>query len=328
MPATTPRFPDARAVLCGDIGGTHARFRIARGDRPGEAVVERVLAVADHPTFADALAAFLAAAGGAPRRAAFAVAGPVEGTRARLTNAPWTIDAEEVGRRFGIDRVRLVNDFEGAAAGIAHLAPQSLVPLQRGERHAGAPRLVIGAGTGLGVAFAVPDGDGLRVLAGEGGHVPFAPQDDEQRALHAFVASSLGRVTAEHLLCGAGLERLHAFARARAGLAAQALPEGAASVTTRAGAGDAVAGHAIALFCSILGAVAGDHALTLMTRGGVFVAGGIAPRIAGPLADGRFVSAFRAKGVHAALMVRFPVDLVVDPHLGLTGAAALAAQRT
>jgi glucokinase len=322
-----PIGPDT--VLAGDIGGTNARFRLAPASRPAEPIVERVLPVAGHATFEDALATFLAEAGvGAPRTAAIAVAGPVQGSTAKLTNAPWTIDAGAVARRFGIARVRLANDFEAAAAGIGHLPPESLDSLQRGARQAEAPRLVIGAGTGLGVAFAVPTPGGTRILGGEGGHVPFAPQDEEQRALHDFVAAEVGRVTAEHVLSGAGLVRLHAFARVRAGTAAPAhhdLPHGAATVTERAKGGDPAARRAVALFCTILGAVAGDHALTLMTRGGVFVAGGIAPRLALALADGRFLVAFRAKGVHSALMEAIPVDLVHDDRLGLTGAAALAA---
>jgi len=320
-----PIGPDT--VLAGDIGGTNARFRLAPASRPAEPIVERVLPVAGHATFEDALATFLAEAGAsAPRTAAIAVAGPVQGSTATLTNAPWTIDAGAVARRFGIARVRLANDFEAAAAGIGHLPPESLDSLQRGARQAEAPRLVIGAGTGLGVAFTIPMPGDPRILGGEGGHVPFAPQDEEQRALHDFVAAEVGRVTAEHLLSGAGLVRLHAFARARTGTAAHDdLPQGAASVTERAQGDDPAARRAVALFCTILGAVAGDHALTLMTRGGVFVAGGIAPRIAAALADGRFLAAFRTKGVHAALMETIPVDLVRDDRLGLTGAAALAA---
>jgi glucokinase len=327
--ATRPQI-GLDTVLAGDIGGTNARFRLAPASRPAEPIVDRVLPVAGHATFEDALATFLAGAGvGAPRHAAFAVAGPVQGPTAKLTNAAWTIDAGAVARRFRIARVRLANDFEAAAAGIAHLPPESFESLQRGARQAEAPRLVIGAGTGLGVAFTVPTPEGgTRILGGEGGHVPFAPQDEEQRALHAFVAVEVGRVTAEHVLSGAGLVRLHAFARSRAGTPPPThkdLPRGAASVTELAQRDDPAARRAVALFCTILGAVAGDHALTLMTRGGVFVAGGIAPRLAPALADGRFVAAFRAKGVHAALMEAIPVDLVRDDRLGLTGAAALAA---
>jgi glucokinase len=315
------------AVLCGDIGGTNARFRIAPGDRPGAPIVERVVPVAGHATFADALAGFLTGAGTAvPRCAAFAVAGPVQERVAKLTNASWTIDADAIAARFGLRRVRLVNDFEAAAAGIGHLPAASLAPLQVAGRDATAPRLVIGAGTGLGVAFVVSVAGRTQVLAGEGGHVPFAPQDDEERALHAFLAADLGRVIAEHVLSGAGLVRLHAFARSRLpGAGAGDAAIDAAAVTAGAAAGDPAARRAIELFCGILGGVAGDHALTLMTRGGVYVAGGIAPRIGTALADGRFIAAFRAKGVHAPLMARMPVDLVVDERLGLTGAAALAA---
>lgn len=327
-PAAPPDFA-SEPVLAGDIGGTNARFRLAPASRPSEPQAELVLPVSGFASFDDALAAFLAEAGvRATRTAAFAVAGPVQGSTARLTNAPWTIDADAIARRFAIARVRLVNDFEAAAAGIEHLPAASLQPLQHAERRSGAPRLVIGAGTGLGVAFAVPDPSGTRVLGGEGGHVPFAPQDEEQRALHAFLAADFGRVTAEHVLSGAGLVRLHAFASTRMGRQAPTTIDtglGAADVAAAAGRGEPAAQRAIALFCTILGAVAGDHALTLLTRGGVYVAGGIAPKLADALADGRFVTAFRDKGVHAGLMTAIPVDLVTDEYLGLTGAAALAA---
>ena len=329
MTDATRTHSGADTVLAGDIGGTNARFRIAARSRPGVPLAERVLPVASFATFADALAAFLAEAGvPVPADAAFAVAGPVQGSTAKLTNAPWTIDAGAIATRFGLARARLVNDFEAAAAGVLHLAPASLETLQRGERRADAPRLVIGAGTGLGVAFAVPTPAGTRILAGEGGHVPFAPQDDDERALHGFVAAEVGRVAAEHLLSGAGLVRLYAFACRREGSTAPApaaLPHGAATVTDLARGGDPAARRAVRLFWTILGAVAGDHALTLMTRGGVFVAGGIAPKLAFALADGDFLAAFRAKGVHAPLMAAMPVDLVREERLGLTGAAALAA---
>jgi glucokinase len=329
MTSTTRPPAPVETVFAGDIGGTNARFRLAPAARPAEAIVERVLPVSGHATFEDALRAFLAETGDrAPRTAAFAAAGPVRGSTLKLTNSPWTIDAAALAGRFGIHRVRLVNDFEAAAAGIEHLPAASLACLQHGKRFADAPRLVIGAGTGLGVAFTVPMPRGSRILGGEGGHVAFAPQDTEERALHEFLAAQLGRVTAEHVLSGAGLLRLYAFARARAGVGPPArgeLPHGAASVTERAQADDPAARHAIALFCSIFGAVAGDHALTLMARGGVFVAGGIAPKLAPAFADGRFIAAFRAKGVHASLMASMPVDLVLDERLGLTGAAALAA---
>jgi len=329
MAHATPPGTANDTVLAGDIGGTNARFRLAPAGRPAAPTHERVLAVSGYAAFEDALAAFLReAAVPVPRRAAFAVAGPVQGATAKLTNAPWTIDAGAVARRFGIAHVRLANDFAAAAAGIEHLPAGSFAPLQPGERDADAPRLVIGAGTGLGVAFAVPGPGGTRILAGEGGHVPFAPQDDDERALHAFLSADHDRVIAEHVLSGAGLVRLHAFARARLGAAAggsDALPHGAASVAELARSGDPAAQRALALFCAIFGAVAGDHALTLMTRGGVYVAGGIAPKLAATLADGRFVAAFRAKGVHATLMASLPVDLVLDERLGLTGAAALAA---
>jgi glucokinase len=324
------------AFLAGDIGGTNARFLLAASTPPESSPpVERDLPVRDFPTFVDALRAFLAAVPSGTRdaidAACLAVAGPIEGNRVKLTNAPWSIDGREIAAAFRIREVRLVNDFHAVAEGIASVAPGDLLTLQAGLPRAGAASLVIGAGTGLGVAWLIPCGARAHVVTGEGGHVGFAPADDEQLALWRFLAPSLGRVTAEHLLSGPGIVRLYMFAASQLrGDAAATLPpdvlrEGAAAVARRAhDASDATARHAIALFGALLGAVAGDHALSAMALGGVYLAGGIAPKLARDLAAGPFVHAFRAKGVHAELMERVPVAIVLDERVGLRGAAGLA----
>lgn len=315
-------------VLAGDIGGTHARFALARAQGAGVALVhQRIVPVRAHADPASALADFLRdAPAPAPRTGCLAWAGPIDGARARLTNGAWSIDAAAVAARCGLDRLALVNDFHGAAAGIDALAPADLVPLHEAAPDPAGARLVIGAGTGLGVAYALRDDRGTRVVAGEGGHVAFAPLDEAQVALLVHAQRALGRVTAEHLVSGSGIVRLYGYCCARdaAEVPDDVHRDGAAAVSRRADAGEARARDALALFCAIFGAVAGDHALACLATGGVYVAGGIATRLAARMADGRFRAAFLAKGVHADLVRRMPVWLVRDELLGVKGAALLA----
>ncbi len=328
-----PRFlsdlPQPMVILAADIGGTHARFLLGRSDA-GRLVVldEATSLVAAHETPEQAVADFVGRTKPSRiDRACFAIAGPVEGRSAHLTNARWRIDADALAVRLGIDDVALCNDFEAAACGLHALDPSACVTLQAGAAEdrataAKQARLLIGAGTGLGVAYLLAEGTGQRVVAGEGGHMAFAPSDDEQTALLVHLRPQLERVTAEHLLSGAGLERLYAFAcLGKGSVPDDVREEGAAAVARRFAAGESEAVHAVRLFASIFGAVAGDHALCVLAMGGVYVAGGIAPRFAGAFADGGFMAAFKSKGSHAALMARMPVHLVCDVRLGLRGAA-------
>ncbi|HVF65796.1 MAG TPA: glucokinase [Casimicrobiaceae bacterium] len=309
------------------MGGTHARFLLAEFAAARLVVVDEAsFSVASYDSIETACEAFVARSPVVHvDRACLAVAGPVEGRRARLTNAPWTIDADVFAARFSIGDVRLCNDFEAAAYAIDALDASACIVLQAGQRDVTGPRVLIGAGTGLGVAYLLKEAGATRVVAGEGGHAGFAPADAEQIELVRFLAPSLGRVTAEHVLSGPGLVRLYAFAnRDRASLPEDVRAEGAAAVAQRFAAAEPEAVHAVQLFASILSAVAGDHALAMLATGGVYIAGGIAPRFAGALRE-RFVRAFAAEGPHAQLMARIPVTLVTEPRLGLIGAARRAA---
>jgi glucokinase len=255
-------------------------------------------------------------------RACLAVAGPVERRVAQLTNASWRIDADALSAHLAIPDVVLRNDFEAAAAGLDDVDPALCTTLQQGEFSAALPRVVIGAGTGLGVAYLIPGRSGPRIVAGEGGHAGFAPADARQIELLRFVLRETPRVSAEHLLSGAGLVRLYAFVSGD--MPADVRERGAPAVAARFDSGEPAAAEAVQLFASILGAVAGDHALAVLATGGVYIAGGIAPRFAGVLAQGSFVAGFGAKGRQAALMARIPVRLIGDSRLGLLGAARLA----
>lgn len=303
-------------VLAGDIGGTKAFLALIE---QGEILVERRYACDEHASFPAMLERFRneagAALGGAPaiERACLGVAGPVEDGRARLTNLPWAIDAREIG----VAQARLLNDFEASAHALDTLGPGDLVTLQDGAPLPTAPRLLIGAGTGLGVAIVLGHGRDLQVIAGEGGHAAFAPADEVQDELLRVLRARFGRVEIEHVVSGAGLERIYAALQG---------PETAASAIARAALErqDPLALQALDVFLACYGAAAGDFALGVLARGGVYIAGGIAPRILPRFAAGGFLAAFNAKGAFARQAQAFPVHVVVNERLGLLGAAAAA----
>jgi len=326
-------------ILAGDIGGTKARFALF-DDVDAPPRIERRYACAEFPAFEPLIARFLAEAratlGGAAalEAACFGVAGPVQGSRVRITNLPWVIDAQALAAVLGVARLRLLNDFAAAGHGIDSLAPDAFATLQAGEPREGAPRVILGAGTGLGIAYLLHTAAGHRPVAGEGGHTGFAPNDAEQAALWSYLHERVGRVTLEHVLCGAGLMRITDFLLRRAAqpssesaaLRAELAESDAPEAITRFALEhrDPLASAALDLFIRCYGAAAGDHALNVMARGGVFVAGGIAPKILPRLAAGGFIAAFVDKGPFADEARRFPVKVVLDERLPLIGAARAA----
>lgn len=304
-------------LLAGDIGGTKALVALVEA---GEIRFERRYACGEYASFPAMLERFLADAqavlGEAPRidRACLGVAGPVADGRAQLTNLPWAIDARELGVR----DVRLLNDFEASAHALDRLAAGDVVTLQQGVPLDRAPRLLIGAGTGLGVALVTGAGRDRRVIAGEGGHAAFAPADETQEALLRHLRASFGRVEIEHVVSGPGLARIHEF------LGGDRTADAAEIARTALEGSDSLALSALDLFIACYGAAAGDYALAVLARGGVYVAGGIGPRILPRLAAGGFLAAFNAKGAFAAQTLTCPLHVVTNERLGLLGAAAAA----
>ena len=309
--------------LAADIGGT--KTLVALGDGAGVRFQRRYSNDA-HGGVAHTLAAFLddaTAAGFAGRVTAscLALAGPVApGARcARLTNRSWAVDADELARSLPLGAIRLLNDFAASAAGIATLAAHETLTLQAGRPEDGAVRLALGPGTGLGVAACFDHGV---LLASEGGHVGFAPQDETQDRLLEFLRTRLGavrHVSIERVVSGAGLSACYDYCAARP---AQLDP---AEVSARAlGAADPDAVRALDLFLAIFGAFAGDMALCFLARGGVFLMGGIVPKILSRLRAGAFLSAFNDKAEHAELVSSIPVVAVLAEDLGLRGALATA----
>lgn len=326
-------------ILAGDIGGSKALLLLAAGGRGSvEPIFERRYAVASFAGFSALLAQFLdeyRQHGGRSARltcACFGAAGPSAGERIQMTNLPWCLESGAIAAEFAIRRVRLVNDFEAAASGVEALGPGDSVVLQQGEPMTHAARVVIGAGSGLGVAYVLPQGKRDLVIAGEGGHAGFAPADAEQMRLWQVLQQQFGRVSVEHVVSGPGLVRIYEFLCAeQPELRSQmetVRAEGAAAVSRLAlEHGDALACRALDLFFACYGAVAGDHALTVTARGGVYIAGGIAAKIPNRIAGGGFIAAFNAKGAHAHLNRKIPVRVVTTERLGLLGAARIAAKQ-
>ena len=307
-------------ILAGDIGGTKSLFGLFAGDR---LLQEVRLANVDFGGMPDTLAAALDRLDRpAVDLACLAVAGPVadDGSRARLTNLPWTVDAAALRSRFGLPPVRLVNDFAAAAMGAVTAPAATRHPLQAGEALATAPHLVIGAGTGLGMAIVLPDDASWRILPGEGGHVAFAPADAVQAGLWQQLAARHGRVTWERVVSGPGLEAIYAHVCATSGMPATQAVDALAAAAP--GTPEA---RALDLFLACYGAFAGDMALAVNARGGVHLAGGIAARILPAFSRGDFLGAFNAKAEHEAIARRMPVSICLDPAVGLRGAARLAA---
>lgn len=281
-----------------------------------EAVIRRFLAEAPPPAVAVG---------------AFGVAGPVVDGRCAATNLPWELSERALARAIPAGRVRLLNDLEAMAHGVLTLPEGDLFPLQVGRPRPGNVA-VIAAGTGLGEAIVVRDEDGLHVGASEGGHADFAPRNDLEGDLLRFLQKEFGHVSYERVVSGPGLHNIYRFLRDTghapepAWLAARIEREDPAAVITEVGlaGGHPLCATALDLFVSTYGAEAGNLALKALAVGGVFVGGGIAPRIRPRLLDGRFVAAFCDKGRCQELLSLVPLRLVLNPRAALLGAARVA----
>jgi glucokinase len=321
-------------ILAGDIGGTKTLLAILEKSADGwRTHRERLIPSRNINVFTDSLETFLEEAPGDVETAAFGVPGPVVGRRAQGTNLPWPVDGEEIERRLGIGRVVVLNDFAAQALGILELGPGELEPLNPGADppDPGAPAAVIGAGTGLGEAILVSVDGRPRAFGTEGGHADFAPRTDDEVGLHRFLRARFGHVSTERVLSGDGLSSIYAFlraggrfpedARVRAAIASAPDPAPAISGAALDG-GDPLASAALDLFVDVYGAEAGNMALRLLARGGVYVTGGIATKILPRLREGGFLAAFRDKGRLGDFVRRLPVNVVLNPRAGLLGAAA------
>lgn len=305
--------------LVADIGGTNARFGLvtAPGAAPSHVAV---LSGAVYPTLPDAVAAYLSehAGGVRPGAACLAVAGPIDGDRYRLTNSPWAGSTRDLD----VPYVKLLNDFEALAVSLPHLRADELVPLGDPEPSYGV-KAVLGPGTGLGVGGLVPTDHGWVPIPGEGGHVTVPAADDrELEIVRALRAEGLDQVVAEHVLSGPGLARLHrALARVN-GVAAPSLA--ASEIVARLG--DPLCAETVEVFCGMLGSFAGNVALTLGARGGVYLGGGVLPRIVERVCASSFRARFADNPDMSAYLAAIGTSLIVAPQPALTGAAAWLTQ--
>lgn len=304
-------------ILAGDIGGTKVLLRLVEGQ---SVVREQRFESAAYKTFDDLLTAFLEGAQGIDA-ACFAVAGPVFDDHAEVTNLSWSMNASALAQAFSIQRVKLINDFYAVALGVPLLEPNDLHSLNAGTRAPNAPIAILGAGTGLGQAALVHDGEKYDVVPGEGGHADFAPQDEEQSRLFLALRKKYGHVSWERLLSGMGLVNIDNFLRGVDRPYDERIPM---EIATLADSGDAIANRTFEVFVDIYGAEAGNMALRLLARGGVFLAGGIAAKNLRHFTTGRFIEAFLRKGRFTEVMRAIPIDVIVNANVGLIGATEAA----
>jgi glucokinase len=308
--------------LVGDIGATNARFALL-GD--GLAATRlRVYACDDFPGLAEAIVTYLGAEDAHPRDAALAVASPVSGDRVTLTNHPWSFSIEALQRRLELQRLVVVNDFTANALAVPHLGAGERVQIGGGSEAPRAPIAVLGPGTGLGVSGLVPCARGWSALSGEGGHATLPPADDRESAILERMRRRFFHVSAERVLSGPGLVNLYQTLCEVEGV--PALPYTAAQIADRQiGEAEPLCRAALDLFCAMLGTVASNLALTLGARGGVFIAGGIVPRLGAAFDESRFRARFEDKGRFAAYLAAIPTFVVTHPIPAFLGLAALLA---
>jgi glucokinase len=323
-------------VLAGDVGGTNARLAVIEtGGDEARIVHEREYPSAEYDGLAAIARKFLDTVGESPARGCVAIAGPVVDGVVQATNLPWTVEAARVGKALGIESFGLVNDFFAVGMGLAFLGPNDLVTLQEGEAHPRGPVAYLGAGTGLGVGFRMWDGERFNVYPSEGGHVDFAPRNELQDGLLRYLRGKYGRASNERVLSGRGLGDLYAYLKQAGAAPAQpsveremAAHDPAAVVTGHGLAGDdALCVQALDLFAAVLGGVAGNLALMVVATGGVYIAGGIAPRVVEKLRGDTFREALRSQGRLSPLVAKAPVHVVTNTKVGLLGAAACAQRR-
>jgi glucokinase len=320
-------------ILAGDVGGTKTGLALYRREAGG--LLRQRMATylcREYAGLEPILRDFLSG-GGSVERACIGVAGPVKNGRCRLTNLDWEVDEASLRRTLGVRKAYLVNDLQATASSLPFLRGSDRAVIQEGETDPAGNMAVLAAGTGLGEGFLVGSSAGYIPLASEGGHVDFAPRDDREMRLHAFLREKHGRASVERALSGPGLHDIYRFLREKEGMPED--PGIEAEVTgvepQRAIVRHGIAGGqgacavAVRLFCSLYGAEAGNLVLQYLATGGVYLGGGIAPAILPALRRGEFLSAFLDKGRMRNLLSRVPVVVILDPAAPLLGAASYAA---
>lgn len=324
-------------ILAGDVGGTSARLGLfERGASRPQPVAVHVLSTGDFAGLPAMITAFLAQVSGPGASidtasidtAAFGVAGPVVGDTAQLTNVPWGIDAREIGATFKWARVRLLNDLQAMACAVPVLTEAEVHVLQAGEALRGGNMALIAGGTGLGEAFLHYVGGCYVPSASEGGHADYAPRNDREVDLMRKLTTRFGRAEVEHVVSGRGLVNIYRVTHrdaCSAGIDPDDRDAPAAVSSAALARRCAACVEALDIFVDAYGAEAGNLALRSLATGGVYIGGGIAPKILPALTTGAFMTAFRAKGSFETLLSRMPVKIILNAEAGLLGAAVYGA---
>jgi glucokinase len=304
-------------ILAGDIGGTKTRLALFNGG-------PQPLRLTTYPTNGDSLARIVNRFldGYAVSGAGFGIAATIVGRTARGVNLPWNVDAAELERLLDAP-VALVNDLQANARGIEALDADDFAVLNEGVADTHGNRAVVSAGTGLGEAGLLRIGARYHAVATEGGHVDFGPQSELEVDLYRFLAAEFGHVSYERICSGMGLVNIYRFLTGADGNAPSPAEITAEALADRSSASSA----ALDLFVSIYGARAGDVALGFMATGGIYLGGGIPPKIVERLSEGDFMEAFVDKGRFTAVLERIPVRVILNDHAALLGAARIAAER-
>lgn len=318
-------------ILAGEIGGTRTRLAAyqTEGNRL-QCVVEKIYKSQERDGLAGILSQFIKEEGIPVHSACFGVAGPVRNGRSRISNLPWTIDSGELAKQLKLNSVGLLNDLEAYAYGIDALESKDFISLSEGSEDAEGNRAVISAKTGLGMAGMYWDGFRHHPFACEGGHADFAPRDDLQMQLLAYLQKKFGRISCERILSGPGIKNIYEFlrdtgkaeeprwlkdemsgAKDQPALISQLALDGKAEIATKT----------LSIFVSVFGAEAGNCALHYMSTGGIFIGGVIAAKTVANMKDSAFMDAFLDKGRMEALLRDIPVKIVTNDDCGITGAA-------
>lgn len=323
-------------ILAGDIGGTNARLAYFQSQNGSlQLVSERVFPSREHKELGEIVTKFLDDSSTRPQVACFGVAGPVRNGRVETSNLPWVIEQSRLAKQIHLPGTLLINDLEASAWGVGALAARDFVALNQVRGPIIGNQAVIAPGTGLGEAGLFWDGSHHHVFACEGGHTDFAPQDDLQIELLRFLQTRFGHVSYERILSGPGLVNVYEFLLdSGAGtespeLAAQLKSGDAAAAISHAAldGSSALAGKALDVWVSVFGAEASNLALKVMATGGLFLAGGISPKILSRLTGPGFMQAFLNKGRLRGLVESIPVQVITNEKAGLMGAARCAAVR-
>ena len=308
--------------LVADIGATNARFGLVS---PKRVVLHtRTLAVADHPTIADAIAIYLGERGALPmpHQGALAIASAITGDRVAMTNHPWSFSISALKSQFGFDRLEVINDFTALALALPHLSPADRQPVGGGDPVIGTPIGVLGPGSGLGVSGLVPSRAEWISLSSEGGHATMAPASDRESAVLDHMRRHFDHVSAERVLSGPGLVNLYNTLAALDGVSSRGYT--AAQITDPGiGAADPLCAEATSLFCAMLGTMAANLALTLGARGGIYIGGGVVPRLGQRFAESPFRARFEAKGRFSHYLAAIPTWVVTHPLPAFLGCAAV-----